>query len=220
VFTLLKIRKALWGLMMMFGPWGIFLAGIVDSAGVPLPCAVDALLVTYVFKSPGRAWLFVTLAVAGSLIGCLILYFIGYAGGEILLERRMSAAKFQKISRDFDRNAFLTVAVPSLLPPPFPFKIFVLAAGAFEVRWTHFLLAVLVGRAVRYTLVAVATITLGPNVLVLLAGLIRQHPATCIAVLVALIALGFLLHRLRQSASRNHVPAAVGLESAEQERGD
>jgi len=217
---LLKIRKALWGLMLMLGPWGIFVAGIVDSAGVPLPCAVDALLVTYVFKTPGQAWLYVALAVVGSMIGCLVLYLIGYAGGELLLERRMSPEKFQKISRDFDRNAFLTIAVPALLPPPFPFKAFVLAAGAFEIRWTHFLLAVLAGRVVRYTLLAVLTITIGPEVLVLFGGLIRQHPAAAVAVLAALVALGFLVHRLRQNSAKANRASSVALDSAEQSRAD
>ena len=215
--TLLKIRTALWGFMMLLGPWGILLAGVVDSAGVPLPCAVDALLVTYAYKNPGQAWLFVVFSVVGSMIGCMVLYGIGYAGGEIVLERRMSPAKFQKISRDFDRNAFLTIAVPSLLPPPFPFKAFVLAAGAFEIKWTHFLFAVFLGRTVRYSLLAILAVTIGPDVLVLFTGVIRQHPILSVLTLVVLIAIGWLIHRTRQSA-RQTLPA--GLESAEQGQTD
>jgi membrane protein YqaA with SNARE-associated domain len=218
--TLLKIQKALWGTVLMLGPWGIFLAGLVDGAGVPLLGGVDALMIAFVFKTPSRAWLFVLLAIFGSLLGCLVLYLIGFLGGEMVLERRMSPEKFHKISRDFDNNAFLTLAVPALLPPPFPFKAFVLAAGAFEIKWTHFLSAIFVGRLIRYGALAVLTLTLGPGAVAWFAGLIRRHPLESVIVLAAVVVIAVLVHRSRQKASPVQSSPRVTMESAQEGRAD
>jgi uncharacterized membrane protein YdjX (TVP38/TMEM64 family) len=162
----------------------------------------------------------VVLAICGSMLGCLVLYLIGYAGGEVVLERRMSPEKFHKISRDFDRNAFLTIAVPALLPPPFPFKIFVLAAGAFEISWRHFLLAILVGRAVRYSVLAVLTLTVGPQVLTIFGSLLRQHPLESLGVVVAAVLLALALHRSRLKLPSTQAPAGVSLKPSEQRPAD
>lgn len=172
-----------------------------DGAGVPLPGAVDAVLVSYVYMDPRHAWLFVLLGACGSVVGCLVLYLIGVWGGEMVVERRMSPQKFQKIRRDFDRHPFLTLAVPAVLPPPFPFKIMVLAAGAFEMRWTMFVIAILSGRLVRFAALSVLTIEFGPQVVTTFQSVVRDHPFLSLAVVVAAVAVVLIVIRLRRNDS-------------------
>jgi membrane protein YqaA with SNARE-associated domain len=192
--TLLKFRNTLWAVLQSLGPWGVFLTAALDGAGVPLPGAVDAVLVTFVYSEPLKAWLFVLLAACGSVLGCMVLYLIGYWGGEVLVERRMSPQKFQKIRRDFERHPFLTLAVPAVLPPPFPFKIVVLAAGAFEMKWKLFVVALFAGRVLRFAALSALTIKFGPQVISIFNSSIRRHPFWALAVAAAAVAV-FLLIR-------------------------
>jgi len=196
--TLLKYRSWLWAALLPLGPWGVFLAAGLDGAGLPLPGAVDAILAAYVHHSPSHAWLYVVLASAGSALGCMVMYLIGYWGGEVLIERRMPAWKFQKISYDFDQHSFVTVALPAMLPPPFPFKLVVLAAGAFEMRWPHFLLAIVLGRLARFGALAVLTIVFGPQIISLFQTVVRRHPLAAVAVVVVVLAIVLAVRRLRR----------------------
>jgi membrane protein YqaA with SNARE-associated domain len=157
----LKTLLKYFAVLQSLGLWGIFLIAALDGAGVPVPGAVDLIVATSVYQSPAKAWIYILLAAAGSTLGCLLLYVIGRLGGEVLVERRMSPEKFKKVQADFERHSFLTVAIPALLPPPFPFKIVVLSAGAFEMAWTHFLFAIFVGRLIRFGALSVLTIVFG-----------------------------------------------------------
>jgi len=170
-----------------------------------LPGAIDAILCAYVYQSVLHAWLYVALATAGSALGCMVMYLIGYWGGEVLIERRMPAWKFQKISHDFDQHPFVTVALPAVLPPPFPLKLVLLAAGAFEMPWPHFLLAIVVGRLARFGALAALTVVFGPQIVGLFQTAVHRHPLAAAAVVVAAAGVAFIVHRLRRVLS---APAA------------
>jgi membrane protein YqaA with SNARE-associated domain len=104
--------------------------------GVPL----DPVVATYVYQNRSHALLYPVMAAAGSAAGYVILYWIGYKGGEALLIKRMSRAKFERIRASFDRHEFWALMVPSMLPPPFPFKAVVLAAhpcGRYRIQRVH-----------------------------------------------------------------------------------
>ncbi len=92
------------------------------------------------------------MASAGSALGSIVLYGIGYEGGETLLRKRMSAERFARIKQKFDDHEFLALMLPAILPPPSPFKLFVLAAAAFEMNIRRFLLAIFLGRVVRFSI--------------------------------------------------------------------
>jgi membrane protein YqaA with SNARE-associated domain len=192
--TLFKYITALQAL----GPWGIFLLAGMDGAGVPLPGALDLVFATYVYQAPARSWMYVAAAAIGSSIGSVVLYWIGYAGGEVLIERRMSPAKFQKIQNDFERHPFVTVALPAMLPPPFPLKVVVLSAGAFEMRWTHFLFAMIIGRLVRFAALAVLTIEFGLGIVTLFRTVVRRHPLITILLVLVIAGVFVLVQRLRR----------------------
>ncbi len=188
--------NAIWGLVQSLGPWGVFLMALMDGAGMPVPGALDAVVVSYVYVAPRNAWAYVLLASVGSALGCLVLFFIGRAGGEVLIERRMKPERFDKVRRDFDRHPMLTVVLPSMLPPPFPFKIVVLSAGAFGMRLVEFEAAVLLGRLARFGLLSLLTIRFGPEVIPVFSTGLRRHPLLLLAVVVAVGAVLLLVRRL------------------------
>ncbi len=184
---------AIWAALKPLGAWGVFAIAGIDGAGVPLPGAVDAVVISYVYSNPYRAWLYVIAAAVGSTLGCIVPYLIGYAGGEVLLHKRMDQAKFERTRNWFEQHRILALAVPALLPPPFPFKIFVLSAAVFEVKLPHFLASILAGRFVRFAALAVLTIFFGPNILALL----RHHAPSVLLALIFLAVLAYFIRRRR-----------------------
>lgn len=131
------------------GP-GLFLIAFLDSSFLSFPEVVDLLIIVLVTAHKQRVLYYALLPTLGSMAGCFTLYMVGRKGGEAFLRRRFSEANVARALGVFRRYGLLAVAVPSLLPPPFPFKPFVLAAGVAGVRPLDFLLAVGVGRGVRY----------------------------------------------------------------------
>src|SRR5256885_8233438 len=115
------------------------------------------------------------MASAGSALGSSLLYVIGYKGGEVLLEKRISKERFDRIRQSFDRHEFWALMFPAMLPPPMPFKAFVLGAAVFEMRFGHFLAAIFAGRMVRFLVLALLIVVFGPRIVSLAGGLFRQH---------------------------------------------
>jgi len=129
---------------------GIFLIAFLDSSFLSFPEVVDLVIVLAITAERQRIILYPLLATLGSTAGSFALYLLGVKGGEAFLRRRMHERHVDRALAVFQRHGLLTIIVPSLLPPPFPFKPFVLAAGVAGIRPIDFLLAVAVGRAMRY----------------------------------------------------------------------
>ena len=200
-----KYSAWLKAVLLPLGPWGVFIIAALDSAAFGLP--LDAVVAGFVYLNPHLFWLYIFMASAGSALGSMLLYFIGYKGGEALLEKRMPKAKFEKIKKSFEDHEFLALMFPAMLPPPTPYKLIVLAAAAFEMDWHKFLFAIFVGRMARFTILSILVIAFGPQIVGLTATLVRQHlPATLIA-LGALIVLGLLIWTYRKRRN-NHVETA------------
>jgi membrane protein YqaA with SNARE-associated domain len=132
------------------GGLGLFVIAVLDSSFLSLPEVNDVLVIYLSTLSPERMPYYAGMTTAGSLTGCFLLYALGRKGGEVLLRRRFSAARVDRGMRLYQRWGLLAVVVPSLLPPPTPFKIFVLLAGAAGVAPWRFALAVVLGRGTRY----------------------------------------------------------------------
>jgi membrane protein YqaA with SNARE-associated domain len=131
------------------GP-GLFLIAFLDSSFLSFPEVVDLVIVVAVTAEKQRVIYYPLLATLGSVAGCFALYLLGAKGGEAFLRRRLHERHVDRALAVFQRHGLLTIVVPSLLPPPFPFKPFVLAAGVAGVRPIDFLLAVSLGRGLRY----------------------------------------------------------------------
>jgi membrane protein YqaA with SNARE-associated domain len=133
-----------------YGAPGLMLIAIFDSSFISLPEVNDAALMALSVANPSNMWKLATFTVIGSIIGCTLLYTVGRKGGEALLTKRFAATKVARVRAWYDKYGMLAIIVPSLLPPPLPFKIFVLCAGAFRISWLKFMLAVGIGRSIRY----------------------------------------------------------------------
>jgi membrane protein YqaA with SNARE-associated domain len=182
------------------GPWGVFAIAAVDGSLFGMP--VDAVVAGYIYYDRSHFLLYVLLASAGSATGSLVLYGIGYFGGETLLRKRMSRERFAKIHASFERHEFWALMFPAMLPPPTPFKMFVLAASAFEMRLTHFLAAVFAGRFVRFLVLALLTIKFGPQFVQFVTDSMQQrsHWLWLVAIL-ALITVLILYWKKRKQAT-------------------
>lgn len=170
---LAKWTALLWALLKPLGAWGVFAIAGIDGALLGMP--LDAVVASYVYLQPHRFWLYTLMAAAGSALGSLVVYGIGYSMGELVLEKRIGREKFNRMRDRFERHEFLTLMLPAILPPPFPFKLFALSAAAFEMHFTHFMLAVFAGRVVRFLILSALVIKFGPQAVTLAGNLIREH---------------------------------------------
>jgi membrane protein YqaA with SNARE-associated domain len=174
------------------GPWGMLAFAAVDGSFLGMP--LDAIFVGYVYNDRSRFLMYVLLASAGSALGSIVLYVIGYTGGEVLLRKRLSPERFEEIHESFEHHKFWELMFPAMLPPPTPFKIVVLAAAAFEMNFGHFLLAIFAGRFVRFLIEALLTLWFGPQI-VTLTGSLFAHHFVAILVVVGALAVGWLIWR-------------------------
>ena len=193
---LARYTHFIWGLLQPLGAWGVFAIAAVDASLVGMP--LDPVVAGYVYQDHRKFLLYVIMASAGSALGSVVLYLIGYKGGEVLLQKRMSQEKFESMRRSFDRHEFWALMFPAMLPPPFPFKLFVLAAAAFEMNFAHFELAIFAGRFLRFLILSLLTIKFGPQVVGIMSHLVHQHLAALLIAL-GLAMVGYLLLRRRRA---------------------
>ena len=192
--------------LMPLGPWGMLAFAAVDGSFMGMP--LDAIFVSYVYNDRSRFLLYVLLGSAGSALGSIVLYVIGYTGGEVLLRKRLPVERFEKIHESFDRHEFWALMFPAMLPPPTPFKIVVLAAAAFEMNFGHFLLAIFAGRFVRFLIEALLTLWFGPQIVTLTGKLFAHHFVWIVVVAVALVVAWLFWRRAKRGR------AALGLDGA------
>ena len=138
------------GIAETMGGSGLFIISFLDSSFLSFPEVVDVLMMGLAAKYPERMLWYATLPTLGSVLGSYVLYHLARRGGEAFLRKRMDDRHVERAFRLFRKYGLLAVAVPSILPPPVPFKIFVLTAGAARVRRRDFLIAITIGRGVRY----------------------------------------------------------------------
>ena len=146
------------------GP-SMILIGALDSSLLSLPEVNDYLVVARCYTHPRTALFFPMFAAIGSVLGCLLLYTILQRGGLALLHRQFKPERIQKVEQAYARFGILALAVPALLPPPLPFKIFVATAGALQFPRRRFLLTILIARSLRYYTEGVLAVFYGERVL-------------------------------------------------------
>ncbi|MFN3324715.1 MAG: YqaA family protein [Bryobacteraceae bacterium] len=142
--------KGLVDLLVSFGPVGVLILALLDSSGVPIPAAVDALLVVIATVDPTRAYKSAGLAVIGSVAGNMFLFLVARKGGQLYLDRFTAVGRGAQFRRWFLRYGLTTVFIPALLPIPLPLKVFVISAGAMGVHPLTFLAVISIARIPRY----------------------------------------------------------------------
>ncbi|WP_260706505.1 YqaA family protein [Edaphobacter flagellatus] len=158
-----------------FGVWGIGALAVIDSAAVPLP--IDALLIYYVVHDRPKFVVYCFMAALGSAVGSLLPFFIGRAGGELFLMKRINRKRYEQLRDRFERQEFLALMIPAMMPPPMPVKLFEFAAGVFEMKTVSFFLAIMIGKFIRFLVWALITIFFGPTILHSITQAIHAHTA-------------------------------------------
>lgn len=172
------------------GAPGLFLIAALDSSFLSLPEIADLLVVYMVTQHKAQFILYAASATLGSLTGCLGLYYIGRRGGDALVRRRFAPTSVERTLGVLRHYGLLAVLIPSILPPPAPFKIFVLLAGAAGISASRFTLAILIGRGFRYLLLALLAVRYGDFAM----SFLREHAATVATGVVGTLALGLLVY--------------------------
>ena len=176
-----KLYLVLLPFLAKFGIWGLGALALLDSSTLPVP--MDAFVALSVWNVKGHFWLYCLSASVGSAIGGLLPYGLGRAGGELFLLKHVNRKRFEKMRTRFERQEFLAM----MLPPPTPWKAFVFAAGVFEMRVLPFMLAVFCGRMVRWLILSLLVLKLGPGAV----EVVEHHSLPVVAVVGALALAGF-----------------------------
>lgn len=188
---------SLYAFALSLGGPGLFTVAALDSSFISLPQINDLLVVAMVLEKPARMPFYVAMATLGSVVGCFVIYLIANKGGEAVLRRRLSSGRVDRALGLYRRYGVLALMVPALLPPPAPFKLFVLGAGLAGVRPLKFVLGIAIARALRYGILGMLTIYYGQQAVELMRA---NGPAVGLALagIIVLAAVAWFFWRKRQ----------------------
>jgi len=189
--------KWVYGLALSLGGPGLFVVAFLDSSFISLPQINDLLVVFMVVRNKPLMPYYALMATAGSVAGCYVLYLIAERGGEAFLARRLKRGHVDRALALYRKRGVLALVVPALLPPPSPFKLFVLLAGVAEVRPLTFVASIAIARGLRYLVIGTLAVRYGDFALEML----QQHgreAALWVAVLI--VAAGIAWWLLRRSS--------------------
>jgi membrane protein YqaA with SNARE-associated domain len=188
----------------MGGP-GLFVIAALDSSFLSFPQVNDILIILLSIKSPALMPYYAAMTTAGSLFGCFLLYGFARRGGEVFLRKRVSGPRLERGLALYQRHGLLAVVVPSLLPPPMPFKLFVLLAGAAGVSPWKFAAAILVGRGIRYFGQGYLAVRYGEQAF----AIVQQNGATVGIVLAGLVVAGAVVYYVYRKRKTGAEPRSV-----------
>ena len=191
--------------LLAYGAFGLFGIALLDSALIPLPGGPDAVLILLATARPAWVAVYVLAATVGSGIGCLIFYYISRRAGRGAL-KRFSPRRQARVKELIDRYDVLSVLVASVLPPPFPFKLFIATAGVFRFSVARFAVAVALGRGFRYALIGYLAARYGEHAKELLA---RYYPYVGVGVAVLVVAVFVVRHALKKRNGNDERDAAA-----------
>ena len=183
-----------------YGAPGLMIIAIFDSSFISLPEVNDAALMALSIANPAQMWKLASMTVIGSVIGCSLLYAVGRKGGEAMLRKRFAEGKVLRVKAWYQKYGMLAIIVPSLLPPPLPFKIFVLSAGAFQITWFRFMTAVGIGRSIRYFTEGILAVRYGKQAVQMVADNFAYFGVALASLIVAVGVLYAFSRRRKASA--------------------
>ena len=186
--------KWVYGLALSLGGPGLFAVAFLDSSFISLPQINDLLVVLMVVRNKTLMPYYAAMATAGSVVGCYVLYLIAERGGEAFLAKRLKAGHTERALALYRRRGVLALMVPAILPPPAPFKLFVLMAGVAEIRPLTFVASIAAARGLRYLVLGALAVRYGDAALELMRTRGREM-AIWVAVLIVAAAFGWWLFR-------------------------
>lgn len=162
---ILNIQQFFLELTDPLGGWALLLIAFFDSSFLSLPEVSDILIISLSIKNPELMFYYCAMTTIGSVLGCLALFYVGHRGGTVLLKKKYATRHLKRIVSWHQRFEFLTIMIPAILPPPTPFKIFVLSAGVLKMSPRKFILSVALGRSIRYFLEGYLAVKYGEKAL-------------------------------------------------------
>jgi membrane protein YqaA with SNARE-associated domain len=187
-----RIVAQIQALAIALGAPGLCLVAFLDSSFLPLPELNDLLLVFMVTAHKPLMPLYVLAAIVGSIAGSFVLFMIGRRGGYALVRKRFGGARVERSLGWLQRYGVVSVIVPCLLPPPAPYKLFMLLAGAAGIGTAKFVLAIAIGRGIRFLALGVLAVRYGDRALQLIHDNGETVSLAMLGLLVAAVA-GYLL---------------------------
>jgi membrane protein YqaA with SNARE-associated domain len=200
VALLNKLNLGMLALLKPLGIWGIGALAVIDSASIPVP--IDALVIDYVVHDHAKFLLYCFMAAVGSGVGSLVPYYVGRAGGELFLLKRINRQRYEQLRDRFEKQEFLALMIPAMMPPPTPVKLVEFAAGVFEMKPLYFFLAISSGKFIRFLIWSILTILYGPTLLHTVMRTMRQHHSLMLGLGGALLVL-LAAYVLRKLFDRN-----------------
>ena len=186
---LVKANAWLLALLKPLGAFGLMIIAIIDSSSIPMP--LDAIVAEYVVHEHARFLIYCFAAAFGAAAGGLLPYYLGRAGGELFLLKRINRARYEMLRDRFEKQEFLAILIPAMLPPPFPVKVVEFAAGVFEMKPLWFFSALLLGKLARFVLVSLVIMIYGPAIFHTILRTLQHHQdltLICAGVLVVILA--------------------------------
>ena len=183
--------------VLPLGGWGLFVAAFLDSSFLPLPNVVDLWVISLCVVHPSRMLWYASMATLGSLAGCCLLYLVVRKGEEIFWKGNPRYSRLGHVQAWVEKYGALAMVTAALLPPPSPFKLFVIAAGLMKYRLDKFLLALLIGRSIRYGLEGILAVRYGRQTW---EWIVKNGPLVSGSVVLAMV-IALVVWRVRRKAS-------------------
>ncbi len=182
------MKAKVWLLLVLkpFGLWGLLALSMVDSAAIPMPF-LDPLIVSYGVNNHAMCIVYCLAGAIGSAIGSMLPYYVGRAGGELFLLKRINRARYEQLRDRFEKQEFLAIMLPAMCPPPMPVKIFELAAGVFEMRVSSYFMAIASGKFLRFLIESILVIVYGPAILSTALHVFRRHAGASFGLVGAVV---------------------------------
>jgi membrane protein YqaA with SNARE-associated domain len=196
---LVKANAWLLAVAKPLGAFGVLIVAIIDSSTIPVP--LDAMVVEYVVRDHAKFLIYCFMAAFGAALGSLLPYYLGRAGGELILLKRINRARYEQIRDRFEKQEFFAIMVPAMMPPPFPVKIFELAAGVFEMKVLWYFSALLLGKFVRFVVVSLIIMVYGPAIFHTMMRTLHEYRELMV-IAVGLLVLILVVYAMRKIFDR------------------
>ena len=198
-----KAGVALIAILSPFGIWGLGALAFIDAALFPIPTTMDGAVIGYVALDHRKFLLYCLIAAVASALGSMVPYYVGRAGGELFLLKRINRERYEKMRDRFAAQEFLAIMIPAMCPPPMPIKLFEFGAGVFEMRPQRFALAIFTGKMIQFLVCALITIYFGPTIAHAIRMAMHEHLHE-VLIVTGFIALVLLVYVLRKLFNRRN----------------